>query len=116
MSKDKIQDSIISENEENKETKKLEKRTINLGFINLEETIIENTRELRKSIININNTEFETELLYDEGRDSFLASFTKDSRRTSLSFFNNRLVGYKAIIKSICSLVGLQLNNINVKL
>jgi|GEM_PF-3809286 len=111
-----IQDSLNELGEKKQVESPLKKRTINLGFINLEETIIEDEREFRKSEISINNTIFGTEIQYDEGRDSFLASFTHEGKRTSLSFFNQRIVAYKAIIKSICSLVGLQINNVNVKL
>jgi len=104
----------IKENEV-KEAKK-PTRIINLGYVNAEETMIVNTDDSRISKVVINGTAFEIEVIYDEGRGMYRAAFIQEGSRTSLSFFNNKLVAYKSALLSVCSMVGLTLKNINVTL
>lgn len=94
----------------------VEKRTIKAGYVNMEETLTVNERDNRIGEININDLIFGYELVYDEGRDQYRAAYMVGGRKQSLSFFNNRLQGYKAILITICSLVGLTIRDINVTL
>jgi hypothetical protein len=82
-----------------------------LGQMNCTEEVLTNLDTLRESVIKIGDSEFETCIKFDEGREKFHALITKEGRTTSLSFFPTRKTAFKAILMSVAALMGFKVEN-----
>jgi hypothetical protein len=115
--KESINDIIENNTKEAKKTVKKKKISeFNLGILRVSEEIIEKDDEIRKSIVSVNGEEFETEIVFDNGRDRYRAAIIKNGRKVSLSFFNTRKIAYKAVLISVAALNGVKIKDTGTNL
>lgn len=94
------------------EKSKTEKRSFNVGTMSCKEEIFENTSEIRKSTLNVNNCDFDITIEYIESRNRYICRYIYNGKTISLSFFENKKIAYKSVVMTIAGLFGVRINNI----